>query len=84
MTLSRARIELGDKDFSPGLSFVAISCVKTLDGVAFKTSFPLSRLQRPAETETTKMLKIDTERRAGLGFVLNTYGMDLSEYVFDD
>ena len=28
------------------------------------------------------MLKKDTERRNQLGFQLNTFGMDLSEYVF--
>ena len=28
------------------------------------------------------MLKKDTKRRNQLGFQLNTYGMDLSEYIF--
>jgi len=28
------------------------------------------------------MLRRDTERRSQLGFNLNTYGMDLSGYVF--
>ena len=30
------------------------------------------------------MLRRDTERRNQLGFQLNTYDMDLSEYVFAD
>jgi hypothetical protein len=28
------------------------------------------------------MWRRDTERRSQLGFQLNTYGMDLNEYVF--
>jgi hypothetical protein len=31
-----------------------------------------------------RMLEEDTYRRAQLGFTLDTYGMDLSEYVFDE
>jgi ATP-dependent exoDNAse (exonuclease V) alpha subunit len=83
LTLLKAIIELGPKEFAPGLSFVAISRVKTLAGLAFKSSFPLSRLQRSV-TETVKMLEADTVRRENLGFELETYGMDLSEYVFND
>ena len=33
-------------DFTPGLSFVAISRVKKLSGLLFKTSFPIGRLQK--------------------------------------
>lgn len=84
LTLTKAIIELGPKDFAPGLSFVAISRVKTLDGIAFKSQFPLTRLQRPAETETSQMLRMDNERRDGLGFTLKDYGVDLSEYVFEN
>ena len=75
-------VELGDKDFSAGLSFVAISRVKTLKGLAFRTRFDHTRLKKPKETETMLMLKKDIERRNLLGFQLNTFGMDLSEYVF--
>jgi hypothetical protein len=55
-------IDLGPKDFSPGLSFVAISQVKTLKGLAFCTHFPWSHLQRGEETESMKMLKEDNIR----------------------
>ena len=34
LTLEKVVVELGDKDFSAGLSFVAISQVKTLKGLA--------------------------------------------------
>ena len=30
------------------------------------------------------MLRRDTERRGQLGFQLNTYAMDLTDYVFSD
>lgn len=81
LTLLRAVIDLGSKDFSSGLSFVAISRVKTLQGLAFRASFPWTRLQRSSVTETMKMLHEDNIRRNNLGFTLDTYGMDLSQYI---
>jgi len=77
-------VELGDKDFSAGLSFVTISQVKTLKDLAFCTHFDHAWLKKPKETESMLMLKKDTERRNQLGFQLNTFGMDLSEYVFSE
>ena len=47
-----------DKDFSLGLSFVAISRVKTLAGIAFWQLFGLGRLQK-SMTESRKMLEDD-------------------------
>ena len=63
ITLEKAVIDLGSKDFSSGLSFVAISRVKTLGGIAFRASFGLSRLQRPNVAELMRILEEDTERR---------------------
>ena len=37
LTLEKAVVELGEKDFSAGLTLVAISQVKTLKGLAFHT-----------------------------------------------
>jgi hypothetical protein len=84
MTLEKVVVELGPSDFTPGLSFVAISRVKTLQGLAFCSRFEAARLQKVKETDSMQMLKDDNERRSQLGFQLNTYGMDLSEYVFLD
>jgi ATP-dependent exoDNAse (exonuclease V) alpha subunit len=36
LTLQKAVIDLGAKDFAPGLSFVVISRVKSIDGIAFR------------------------------------------------
>jgi ATP-dependent exoDNAse (exonuclease V) alpha subunit len=83
LTLERV-LELGPSDFSPGLSFVAISWVKSLSGVAFRSPFALTRLQKKEETELMKIRREDSERCATLGFTLDTYGMDLSEYNFYD
>jgi ATP-dependent exoDNAse (exonuclease V) alpha subunit len=84
LTLPEAVIELGPKEFTAGLSFVAISRVKTLGGLAFRSSFPLSRLHRKEETASMRMLKVDNIRRQQLGFSLDTYGVSLDEYVFND
>lgn len=77
LTLERAVVDLGEKDFSAGLSFVAISRLKSLKGLAFRSRFDHARLQRKEESENMKMLREDNERRSGLGFQLNTYGLDL-------
>ena len=37
--MEKVVVELGDKDFSAGLTFVAISQVKKLKGLAFHTHF---------------------------------------------
>ena len=37
LTLEKAVVEPGEKDFSAGLTFVAISHAKTLKGSAFRT-----------------------------------------------
>ncbi|KAG5943861.1 hypothetical protein E4U59_007875 [Claviceps monticola] len=38
-TLDRAVVDVSVKDFSPGLSYVAVSRVKTLDGIMFDAPF---------------------------------------------
>jgi ATP-dependent DNA helicase PIF1 len=78
LTLERVVVELGPKDFAQGLSFVAISCVKTLSGLAIKTAFGLSHLQHPNETPTMQMLRLDNARRETLTFEVESYGVDLS------
>lgn len=52
--------------------------------VAVQTPFSHTRLKKPKETNSMIMLREDNERRLNLGFQLNTYGMDLSEYTFLD
>ena len=62
LTLDKAVIDLGDGDFTPGLSFVAMSRVKKISGLMFKTSFPISHLQKPRGSSGD--LDADTERRS--------------------
>ena len=61
LTLEKAVVELGKKNFSAGLTFVANSCIKTLKGLAFHTHFDHAQLKKPKETDTMLMLKKDTE-----------------------
>jgi hypothetical protein len=81
LTLEKVVVELGEKEFSVGLSFVAISQVKTLQ---FHTHFDHAHLKKPKETDSMFMLNRDNEHHNWLEFRLNTYGMDLSEYTFID
>ena len=83
LTLEDAVIELGHADFAAGLSFVAISQVKTVNGLAFRSQFGLARLQKSTESDTMKMLRQDNDQWSTIGFELDTYGMDLSNYIFD-
>jgi len=45
LTLEKAKIDLGSKEFAAGLSFVAVSRVQSLNDVYFK-QFTFERLQR--------------------------------------
>lgn len=81
LTLENVVVDLGHADFSSGLSFVAISRVKTLGGLAFRTRFDQNRLLKPKETEMMKMLQVDNLRRSNLVWELDTYGVDLNEYL---
>ena len=60
--------------------------MKTLKGLAYRTHFDHARLiMKPKARETDDsmlILRRDTEHHSQLGFQLNTYDMDLSEFVF--
>lgn len=68
LTLEWAVVEVGAKDFSPGLSFVAISWLKSLQGLAFCSHFEHTWLQRKDESDNMKMLRDYNEQRSQLGF----------------
>ncbi|KAF8220326.1 hypothetical protein L208DRAFT_1193351, partial [Tricholoma matsutake] len=63
LTLEDVVIDFGPKDFSSGLSFVALSWVKKLKGLAFFVPFGIQCLQRGEETESMKMLREDNTRQ---------------------
>ena len=84
LTLQEAVVELGPKDFQPGLAYVAISRLKSIQGLAFRSSFPITRLLRQTETESMRMLHADKVHRATLPLTLDTYGVDMSTYVFQE
>lgn len=84
LTLTHATIELSDREFSLGLSFVAISRVKSLSGIAFRTAFPISRLINTTG-ERRHYLREDNARRAAFPpFTINPFAVDMSHYVFTD
>jgi len=87
LSLDRAVIDIGSSDFSPGLSFVAISRVRTLRGLAFREYFPKERLSKPNRSPNMIFLEEDNIRRQTLeNWEVNYYGQDLSYYqnVFDE
>jgi ATP-dependent DNA helicase PIF1 len=82
LTLEKAVIEVGTQDFAPGLSFVAISRVKTLNGILFRSPFPETRFQRPNQSSNMKQLENDTLRRRHLeNWSIDDYGQDLTYYL---
>ena len=82
LILEVAVVELGHGNFSAGLSFVPISRVKILNGLAFRSQFGLARLQKSTESDTMKMLRQDNDWWSTIGFHLDTYDMDLSNHFF--
>lgn len=44
LTLDRAVVDIGESEFAIGLTYVALSRVKSIEGLLLEPSFPLSRL----------------------------------------
>ena len=61
LTLAKAKIDLGSKEFAAGLSFVAVSRVRSLNDVYFK-QFTLERLQRIRGCSQLQERKNEEER----------------------
>jgi ATP-dependent DNA helicase PIF1 len=62
LTVPMAVFNITARDFTPGLTYVAISRVKTLDGVLFEESFDLDRFRR-RPSDFVRMRLADVERR---------------------
>jgi len=73
-TLENVVVEVEEKDFSVGLSFVEISQVKNLQRLAFHTHFDHAHLKKPKETDSMLMLNEDNKCGNQLGFQLDIYG----------
>ena len=53
MTVARAVLDISAQDFQPGLSYVAVSRVKTLKGLLFDIPFDLSALRQVSRDSFT-------------------------------
>lgn len=54
-TMDRAVINIADKEFTPGLTYVTLSRVKKLEGILFASLFGLNALNRPhTDTAATR------------------------------
>ena len=62
MSLERALIILGDTEWQLGLSYVALSRVRTLDGVALDKDYDFSRFSNLANNNLLS-LRLAEERR---------------------
>jgi ATP-dependent DNA helicase PIF1 len=67
MTLNKAVVELGDYDFTRGLTFVAISRVRRIRDIVFRSEIETERLQKLGGS--TNLLKEDIIRRGRLNFI---------------
>ena len=63
LSLDRAVLDLSEKDFTPGLTYVAISRVRSLEGILFEGSIDYQRL-RFAKSETQVMRATDAALRS--------------------
>ena len=64
MTVPRAVLNITDSEFSVGLRYVAVSRVKTLQGVLFEQPFDFEQIKTTKEPKTVSMWKDDIKRRA--------------------
>ncbi|EED11951.1 ATP-dependent DNA helicase PIF1, putative [Talaromyces stipitatus ATCC 10500] len=63
ITLWRAVLNIKEKDFAPGLTYVAISRVKSLDGILFEEPFDYERFSHK-KSDTEIMREEDLQLRA--------------------
>ena len=61
LTLLKAKIDLGSKEFAAGLSFVAVSRVRSLGDILFR-QFTFERLQRIQNCRRLQERKAEEER----------------------
>jgi len=66
-TLRKAAIHLGDREFTPGLSYVALSRVKRFEDLAFIEHFPFERLPKQFTSKALKERMLEDERVSKLG-----------------
>ena len=62
MTLEKAVLDLSAKEFTPGLKYVAVSRVKSLEGVLFDVPFDFEQL-RHGQGKTAAARRLDWNRR---------------------
>jgi hypothetical protein len=67
MTVHKAVVELGDYDFTRGLTFVAISRVRAIEDIVFRSEIGPERLQKLGGA--TNSLKEDMVRREKMDFI---------------
>jgi ATP-dependent exoDNAse (exonuclease V) alpha subunit len=63
LTLNDAVLNITDKDFSPGLTYVAVSRVKELSGIMFEESFDYDRFKPSTRSSIVTARDEDAERR---------------------
>jgi hypothetical protein len=69
MTLPRAVVDIAKKDFTPGLSYVAVSRVKKLDDLMFEESFDHERFKSKKPSSIAVARAADDHRRRMAGQV---------------
>ena len=63
LTLDKVVMDIADKDFTPGLTYVAVSRVRSIRGLLFDREFAFHRfLERPSNVR--RMREEDKTRRA--------------------
>lgn len=61
LTLSKAKIDIGSKEFAAGLTFIAVSHVHSLSDIYFR-QFTFDRLQRIKNSSRLQERKVEKER----------------------
>ena len=66
LTLSQTVLDIGNKEFAIGLTFVAISRVRALSDLLFNSTFTYSRLQKLRESTRLQQRLVEEQRLLSL------------------
>ena len=82
LTVDKAVLNISKKDFAPGLTYVAISRVKSLRGLLFLEPFPIARLKvRTSElTQARESDRLKREKEEARHIVRNPYKLSREQY----
>ena len=64
LTMQKAVVDISRPQFTPGLNYVAISRLKSLEGLLFEKPFDLDTIRKGGQGKTAEFRALDWNRRS--------------------